>query len=261
MGARNTKAFAWGRKSSQPDRVATPGARLLSGQVQPALHHDVGHRDRLGRHLQRCTPLSPAPVWRLVGPAGRSSARHENAEGEPRSSDPDHRRLFGAESGPRGETRERGVAHPQCIRSAQRAVRPVRADRRAWRRATGPYRRGAGRDPPRRPCPLAAGPHCQCVGGRRRCGVRAAWKNARWQQRNGEPLDLLGMLGKCKTDRIDEPVWIGRRNGPTLALRLIAARKSEADAAEVAAGPAARRRRMATNCRRTRSQRPTGSFW
>ena len=40
------------------------------------------------------------------------------------------------------------------------------------------------------------------------------------------------MLGKCKTDRIDEPVWIGRRNGPTLALRLIAARKSEADAAE-----------------------------
>ena len=65
--------------------------------------------------------------------------------------------------------------------------------------------------------------------------VRAAWKNARWQQRNGEPLDLLGMLGKCKTDRIDEPVWIGRRNGPTLALRLIAARKSEADAARVAA--------------------------
>ena len=62
--------------------------------------------------------------------------------------------------------------------------------------------------------------------------VRAAWKNARWQQRNGEPLDLLGMLGKCKADRIDVPVWIGRRSGPTLALRLIAARKSEADAAE-----------------------------
>jgi hypothetical protein len=31
---------------------------------------------------------------------------------------------------------------------------------------------------------------------------------------------------------IDVPVWIGRRNGPTLALRLIAARKSEADATE-----------------------------
>ena len=93
--------------------------------------------------------------------------------------------------------------------------------------------------------------------------VRAAWKNARWQQRNGEPLDLLGMLGKCKTDRIDEPVWIGCRSGPTLALRLIAARKSEADAAEKSAAmrPAVRRRRMATNCRRTRLQRPTGSFW
>jgi hypothetical protein len=99
--------------------------------------------------------------------------------------------------------------------------------------------------------------------------VRAAWKNARWQQRNGEPLDLLGMLGKYKADRIDVPVWIGRRSGPPLALRLIAARKSQADAVESRRkglpsrkrGPAARRRRMATNCRRTRSQRPTGSFW
>jgi hypothetical protein len=62
--------------------------------------------------------------------------------------------------------------------------------------------------------------------------VRAAWKNARWQQRNGEPLDLLGMLGKYKADRIDVPVWIGRRSGPPLALRLIAARKSQADAVE-----------------------------
>jgi hypothetical protein len=99
--------------------------------------------------------------------------------------------------------------------------------------------------------------------------IRAAWKNARWQQRNGEPLDLLGMLGKCKADRIDVPVWIGRRSGPTLALRLIAARKSETDAAESRRkslpsrrrGPAARRRRTVTSCRRTRSQRPTGSFW
>jgi hypothetical protein len=62
--------------------------------------------------------------------------------------------------------------------------------------------------------------------------VRAAWKNARWQQQNGEPLDLLGMLGACKADRIDVPVWIGRRSGPALTLRLIAVRKSEADAAE-----------------------------
>ena len=62
--------------------------------------------------------------------------------------------------------------------------------------------------------------------------VRAAWKNARWQQQNGEPLDLLGMLGACKADRIDVPVWIGRRSGSALTLRLIAVRKSEADAAE-----------------------------
>lgn len=62
--------------------------------------------------------------------------------------------------------------------------------------------------------------------------VRAAWKNARWQQQNGETLDLLGMLAKSTANRIDVPVWIGRRCGPALALRLIAVRKSEAAAAE-----------------------------
>lgn len=62
--------------------------------------------------------------------------------------------------------------------------------------------------------------------------IRAAWKNARWQQQSGEPLDLIDALGKAAADRIDVPVWIGRRGGPALALRLIAVRKSAADAAE-----------------------------
>jgi hypothetical protein len=91
--------------------------------------------------------------------------------------------------------------------------------------------------------------------------VRAAWKNACWQQQNGEPLDLLGMPGMSTTDRIDVPVWVGRRNGPVLAMRLIAVRKSEADAAESRRKAAARRRRTVTNCRGTRSPRPTGLSW
>jgi hypothetical protein len=62
--------------------------------------------------------------------------------------------------------------------------------------------------------------------------IRVAWKNARWQQETGEPFDLIDTLRQAKADRIDVPVWIGRRRGPALALRLIAVRKSEADAAD-----------------------------
>jgi IS4 transposase len=62
--------------------------------------------------------------------------------------------------------------------------------------------------------------------------IRVAWKNARWQQENGEPFDLIGTLRQATADRIDVPVWIGRRQGPALAMRLIAVRKSEVDAAE-----------------------------
>ncbi len=62
--------------------------------------------------------------------------------------------------------------------------------------------------------------------------LRAAWKNARWQQANGEPFDLLGTLRTAKVERIDRPIWVGRKQGSALALRLIAVRKSDADAAE-----------------------------
>ena len=60
--------------------------------------------------------------------------------------------------------------------------------------------------------------------------IRAAWKNARWQQQDGGPFDLIDTLRKAKADRFDVPIWIGRRGGPALALRLIAVRKSAAAA-------------------------------
>jgi hypothetical protein len=63
--------------------------------------------------------------------------------------------------------------------------------------------------------------------------VRAGWKNARWQQQNGEAFDLLDAFRKAAADgRIDQPIWIARKRGPALALRLIAIRKSDAAAAE-----------------------------
>jgi|HubBroStandDraft_1064217.scaffolds.fasta_scaffold153503_1 hypothetical protein len=70
--------------------------------------------------------------------------------------------------------------------------------------------------------------------------VRAGWRNARWLDADGEPVDLLAELGKA-SDRglIDRPIFIGRKSGKPLALRLVAVKKS-GQAAE-AARRAARR--------------------
>jgi hypothetical protein len=62
--------------------------------------------------------------------------------------------------------------------------------------------------------------------------VRAGWRNARWLDEQGEPFDMHAALAQ-PVDRIDCPVWIGRKDGPPMALRLVALRKSPA-AAEAA---------------------------
>jgi IS4 transposase len=56
--------------------------------------------------------------------------------------------------------------------------------------------------------------------------VRAGWRNARWLDRKGEPFDLIAEF-RTATRRglIDRPIWIGRKNGPPLALRLVAVKK------------------------------------
>jgi IS4 transposase len=61
--------------------------------------------------------------------------------------------------------------------------------------------------------------------------VRAGWRNARWLEQTGELVDLLAVFAKATHGLIDRPIWIGRKGGPPLALRLIALRKSEEAAA------------------------------
>jgi Transposase DDE domain len=57
--------------------------------------------------------------------------------------------------------------------------------------------------------------------------VRAGWRNARWLDVDGEPVDLLAELGKASDHGlIDRPIFIGRKSGKPLALRLIAVKKS-----------------------------------
>jgi hypothetical protein len=63
--------------------------------------------------------------------------------------------------------------------------------------------------------------------------IRASWKNARWLDADGCPLDLIAQLRTSKErGRIDRRVWIKRKNGRPLAVRLVAVKKPAKAAAE-----------------------------
>lgn len=74
--------------------------------------------------------------------------------------------------------------------------------------------------------------------------VRAGWRNARWLDAEGAPVDLIAEFDKAAAGGlIDRPIRIGRRAGPPLELRLVAVKKSPqaAEAAKRKARKAARR--------------------
>lgn len=56
--------------------------------------------------------------------------------------------------------------------------------------------------------------------------VRAGWKNARWLDADGKPVDLLAEFRKgAACGLIDRPIWIARKGGSALGLRLVAVKK------------------------------------
>src|SRR5512134_658296 len=56
--------------------------------------------------------------------------------------------------------------------------------------------------------------------------VRAGWRGARWLDADGEPVDLLAEFRKgAACGLIDRPIWIGRKSGSALSLRLVAIKK------------------------------------
>jgi Transposase DDE domain len=66
--------------------------------------------------------------------------------------------------------------------------------------------------------------------------VRAGWKSARWLQSDGTQFDLTVELDKAKRrglKKIDQPIWLARKEGPALGLRLVALLKPD-QAAEAA---------------------------
>jgi hypothetical protein len=63
--------------------------------------------------------------------------------------------------------------------------------------------------------------------------IRAGWKSARWLDCEGNELDLVAQLRKAAASGlIDRPIWIKRKGGSPLALRLVAVKKPAQAAAE-----------------------------
>jgi DDE family transposase len=56
--------------------------------------------------------------------------------------------------------------------------------------------------------------------------IRAGWKSASWLDAKGDPVDLIAELRKAAVcGLIDRPIFIGRKRGAPLALRLVAVKK------------------------------------
>jgi hypothetical protein len=63
--------------------------------------------------------------------------------------------------------------------------------------------------------------------------VRSDWRHARSRDPSGAKVDLLAIFAGATDGRSDQPIWIARKAGAPLVLRLIAVKKS-ASAAEAA---------------------------
>ena len=62
--------------------------------------------------------------------------------------------------------------------------------------------------------------------------IRAGWKSARWVDEVGNAIDVVGELRDATAGLVDRPIWIKRKGGSLLAVRLVAVRKPQQAAAE-----------------------------
>lgn len=73
--------------------------------------------------------------------------------------------------------------------------------------------------------------------------IRSGWKSARWLDADEAPVDIIKTLRQgAARGLIDQPIWVGRKEGQALELRLIAAKKPR-EAAEAAKRTARRQAR------------------
>lgn len=74
--------------------------------------------------------------------------------------------------------------------------------------------------------------------------VRAGWKGARWLDADGVAVDLIAEFDKASASGLmDRSIFVGRKRGPALSLRLVAVKKPAlaAEAAQLKARQAARK--------------------
>jgi len=84
--------------------------------------------------------------------------------------------------------------------------------------------------------------------------IRPAFRNARWLDAEGEPVDLLAEFRKASDcGLIDRPIFIGRKGGAPLALRLVAVKKPPQAAAQA-------RRKARLDARKNRHQISQGTL-
>jgi hypothetical protein len=62
--------------------------------------------------------------------------------------------------------------------------------------------------------------------------IRAGWKSARWVDETGDAVDVVAELRDATADLVDRPIWIKRKGGSLLAVRLVAVRKPQQAAVE-----------------------------
>jgi Transposase DDE domain len=62
--------------------------------------------------------------------------------------------------------------------------------------------------------------------------IRAPWNNVRWRDEHGEPTDIVRRLEQSNEEITDFDVWLDRKSGEPLKMRLVALRKSEGAANE-----------------------------
>src|ERR1700709_536985 len=57
--------------------------------------------------------------------------------------------------------------------------------------------------------------------------IRAGWKSARWVDEAGNTIDVVAELRDATAGLVDRPIWIKRKCGSLLAVRLVAIRKPQ----------------------------------
>ena len=62
--------------------------------------------------------------------------------------------------------------------------------------------------------------------------IRAGWKSARWVDEAGNTIDVVAELRDATVGLVDRPIWIKRKGGSLLAVRLVAIRKPQQAANE-----------------------------